>query len=372
MNETPYLSSQEIRDIVTAIISVLGYNDLVQRSLMANLDDQYVSSITPTAMGSHMATLIYILDRMNKTPRLIDGTVPIQRFLENAAFLSGLDSRASPIRDGLANVTSRTAGFVYPAEDRFTSFDEKILFQNDMVPMEFMSKGLAASNAVAKLTVTRVEDGRPAFSSAGVLMRYVGTGWLLSPTLLMTNYHVIAARNSGETPPNATDLNAQAMSVEAEFDFNTDSINLASVVKTVKLVISDKHLDYAVLRLEETGRPGLVVSSDVRNLRPGSPVNIIQHPRGNHKHYAIRNNLVESVTDTQLRYFTDTMPGSSGSPVCDDEWRVQALHRGSRSVTNAKLHGRVTNYINYGSLMYAVLQHLSSNDPITLGEITTG
>jgi hypothetical protein len=74
-------------------------------------------------------------------------------------------------------------------------------------------------------------------------------------------------------------------------------------------------------------------------------VNIVQHPRGEHKQVAFRNNLVSAADATIVRYFTDTDHGSSGSPVCDDHWRVVASIEGratqaasSSKARTAELH----------------------------------
>jgi len=55
-------------------------------------------------------------------------------------------------------------------------------------------------------------------------------------------------------------------------------------------------------------------------------VNIIQHPNGEPKQLAIRNNQVVDELELFLHYRTDTDPGSSGSPVFNDQWEVVALH----------------------------------------------
>ncbi|HYN47981.1 MAG TPA: hypothetical protein VER83_03895, partial [Candidatus Nanopelagicales bacterium] len=60
---------------------------------------------------------------------------------------------------------------------------------------------------------------------------------------------------------------------------------------------------------------------------------------------------------------TDTDYGSSGSPVCDDLWRVVALHRGSRHTTNTSYQGRTEAYVNFGSQIQAVLAHVGANAP---------
>jgi endonuclease G len=74
---------------------------------------------------------------------------------------------------------------------------------------------------------------------------------------------------------------------------------------------------------------------------------IIQHPNGRQKHLASRNNRITvyvydddlapeaRATNNFLYYSTDTLKGSSGSPVFSDQWFVVALHR--RGVPETKV-----------------------------------
>jgi hypothetical protein len=55
-------------------------------------------------------------------------------------------------------------------------------------------------------------------------------------------------------------------------------------------------------------------------------VTIVQHPNGLHKFIALRNNRVLDIFDSFAHYETDTQPGSSGSPVFNDQWQVAFLH----------------------------------------------
>ena len=86
-------------------------------------------------------------------------------------------------------------------------------------------------------------------------------------------------------------------------------------------------------------------------------MNIIQHPEGRSKKIAIRNNLVTHSTETELRYFTDTMGGSSGAPVFNDSWEVVALHRGSTVVRGVNFQGNDTAWVNVGTQITAILHH---------------
>jgi endonuclease G len=60
-------------------------------------------------------------------------------------------------------------------------------------------------------------------------------------------------------------------------------------------------------------------------------LNVTQYAQTASFHYAIRNNFYvqTGVSAVVTLYQTDTEPGVSGSPVCDDSWNVLALHRAS-------------------------------------------
>src|SRR5262249_17501827 len=58
----------------------------------------------------------------------------------------------------------------------------------------------------------------------------------------------------------------------------------------------------------------------------GEFVNLVQHPEGGFKQLVLRENKLVSRLDTVLHYEADTEPGSSGSPVFNDEWETVALH----------------------------------------------
>jgi endonuclease I len=58
----------------------------------------------------------------------------------------------------------------------------------------------------------------------------------------------------------------------------------------------------------------------------GEYASIIQHPNGQPKQLALRENQVIDLLDNFLHYRTDTAPGSSGSAVFNDQWEVVALH----------------------------------------------
>ena len=60
--------------------------------------------------------------------------------------------------------------------------------------------------------------------------------------------------------------------------------------------------------------------------KPGDEVIIIQHPGGGQKQIALSHNAIAFADARRLQYLTDTLEGSSGSPVFDMTWRLIGLH----------------------------------------------
>jgi len=106
-----------------------------------------------------------------------------------------------------------------------------------------------------------------------------------------------------------------------------------------ELFLCDSELDYALVALAP--EPGLAaygwlpLIEEQGKLLVGETVNIIQHPNGEPKQLAIRNNQVVDELELFLHYQTDTSPGSSGSPVFNDQWEVVALHHSGVPKRNA-------------------------------------
>jgi V8-like Glu-specific endopeptidase len=61
-------------------------------------------------------------------------------------------------------------------------------------------------------------------------------------------------------------------------------------------------------------------------MRRDERVAIIQHPGGHLKKISIQNNFVAYADNQVLQYTTSTEPGSSGSPVFDDNFQVVGIH----------------------------------------------
>lgn len=184
----------------------------------------------------------------------------------------------------------------------------------DFLGVAFLEKGRAVADAVVRI---RFRDGRPQ-----------GTGSLVAPDIILTNNHVIRSAEA-------------AQDFLVEFDFEKDVAGQNRQVTTFeldghRLFASDtvERLDYTVIALGNklNGARNLATTpylplSDAANKHVlGEVANVIQHPRGDFKQVALRENRLVSRLDFVLHYVADTEPGSSGSPVFNNEWQMIALH----------------------------------------------
>lgn len=96
---------------------------------------------------------------------------------------------------------------------------------------------------------------------------------------------------------------------------------------------NNEALDYAVVKIK--GNAGMkwgCLKLKPIDVKVNDKVNIIQHPAGGPKQIAMNDNEVKYVDETVVQYITDTLPGSSGSPVFNDNWQVIALHHSGGSI----------------------------------------
>lgn len=191
-----------------------------------------------------------------------------------------------------------------------------------------------------------------------------GTGFLIGPDLVLTNYHVMEP---------VLDDEKLAKRTQCEFDYKklVDGSNLRTVAKLAsndwrvsesrysqaeadgepdRVAAADDELDYVVMRLSER----IGEKPVARNYDPEDPPDprgwielpatetelpvrmglmIAQHPEGRPLKLAIDTHAIDKEAGlwlmpggTRVRYATNTEPGSSGSPCFDMQWNLVALH----------------------------------------------
>ena len=221
---------------------------------------------------------------------------------------------------------------------------EKIIGANTLRPIAFLSQGLQAAKSVAFINVN------------GGVERWSGTGFLISNNFLITNYHVI---------PNISLLEKSIFRFNYEDNFKGESQNTFEYyAKANGIYYSNEKLDYALVQLEENiGKDWGKLPLSKKISKEGERVNIIQHPAGQPKQISLQNNFVQYADKTVIQYVTSTLPGSSGSPVLNDDWEVVAIHHAGGNIqepTTNRSHFR-----NEGILISAILEDL----PIKIKQI---
>jgi endonuclease G len=192
---------------------------------------------------------------------------------------------------------------------------ERLIGTNDLVGAMFLARGAAAARSVARIVIR----SRPE------VVEGFGTGFLVAPTLLMTNNHVLGDSTT-------------ALHSEAEFDFQVGldgavGPSVSFALEPGTFFFTDAALDFTVVAvaahaggrsLAEFGWNPLIEAEGKIILH--ELLNIVQHPNGEPKQLAARANRLVDVLEDFLHYETDTAPGSSGSPVFNDQWEVVGLH----------------------------------------------
>ena len=184
----------------------------------------------------------------------------------------------------------------------------------------------------------------------------LGTGFLLGPDVIMTNWHVMkGAITDGASPDHftarfgykkmsdGTVAEGTTFKVKEVIDSSPPTsweLNPSSE----KVVPTDEQMDYALIRVE--GKPGFQSIQHGETPDPEAPERgwikwpsnpetdfdtnkvlfVVQHPKG--RTMKLTANTVDelNVNNTRVKYQNDTEEGSSGSPCFNANWDLVALH----------------------------------------------
>lgn len=368
MADFAWLDFDDRKALVDALIDI-GLVGERRAVLLTDLPGRYRLQLRN--MPDDLAQLQSDIAEINQVESLLDGQVPLRLVLRRAE----AEAQDSPVALGTirrlrADVELRAGGqppepIAEPPPDEIP---EAIVHRDDMVDFEFLVRGAAAGRSVARLTVAAVAGGAPMLASGGQPVEHRGTGWLVAPGLMLTCHHVVRARMPDAAPVSAADLEAQIAGMAIHFDLHGPSTAGAAIGPATLLATAPAPLDYALLEIPSGDRPALALDPVPIDPRDYVAVNILQHPEGRPLRVALRNNIVAGTDATGVRYYTDTLPGASGAPVCDDRWRVRAMHRATRG-TRSVFAGKRVQYENIGTPIGAVLDDLAQRAPSALARI---
>jgi endonuclease G len=229
----------------------------------------------------------------------------------------------------------------------------------DFIDAVFLTLGARAARSVAHIVA---DQGRTS----------LGSGFMVSPSLFITNNHVLLDRDAAE---------------HAWIAFNFEvGERLANVDPTLFKLRPDlffhtvgwRDLDFTLVAVgmralgkgELTDQGFCPLSDRPDKHAIGAAVNIVQHPNGWHKKIVLRENRIVSRLDRVLHYEADTEGGSSGSPVFNDAWEVVALHHwGKPFLETRTVDGQpVPIAVNEGVRISAIVKHLRTLLPTLTGE----
>lgn len=183
----------------------------------------------------------------------------------------------------------------------------------------------------------------------------LGSGFVILGGHIITNYHVL---------PSPEQARVATVDFNFELDLHGNFRELSTYELDPDTWRGDEELDCVAVQIK-SGRAAAQPFSSwgalewaSKNAAPkvGDYVSIIQHPEGGPKRVALSENVVMNVYEHRLQYTTDTRPGSSGSPVFDDAWRVVAVHHAGGNLATDPLGHKC--YINEGLLAKYVVEAL--------------
>jgi Trypsin-like peptidase domain len=243
-------------------------------------------------------------------------------------------------------VQAETAGAAMPGVETTARSGFEKAIKNRLPMFDFAvwrEKMTTVEGLICKIEI----DGNPA-----------GTGFLVGPAAVLTNYHVLEDVLTGTTPSekvecvfdckvlsNGSRMRTTSVGLDPT-GWNLDSSPASADEKTRtpdRTVPTTDELDYALVKLahavgdepalsrvgEQAPKRGwLTIPSASPVFLPKAALLIAQHPDGKPLKLSVDTDSVIGVNAnrTRVRYTNNTEPGSSGSPVFDLDWNLVALH----------------------------------------------
>lgn len=224
---------------------------------------------------------------------------------------------------------------------------ELVLDDSNLLPFAFLRTGDRVGRAVVKIERA---DGAAA------------TGFLVAPRILLTNHHVL--------PDVSTASGARVLAnYESPSDEGPADGTAIVPLDPETLFVTHEELDFTFCGINGLEHLGTIPARrDSRTVLPSDYVNIIQHPSGRPKEVALQDSRVLKLDHVVVHYCCDTEPGSSGSPVFNNQWKLVAIHHAS-VVTELAQGGRKAVgmgpdswYLNEGVRLSAIALWLESEE----------
>lgn len=319
------------RDRRRLVAAALAGKPLGQR-ILAKLDLE----------GDPLGRAVQVVSQLSKFGQVEAGEEALGVFLNYVQTQCGVE-QGQFIADLLSSYPFFTSGSNHSQRTDTASpkpTAEKIWGENTLKDVRVLQLAQQAAKAVVRVNLNH---------------KGIGTGFMVAPKLLMTARHVIRSEE-------------QAEQASFWFDYELDPSGIPLQVKTAKAAEDGlfhtnplTEMDYTILELADP--PDFGQPLQLRPVVPatGDRVNIIQHPKADHKKISLQDNKVSYADRRTIQYMTATDEGSSGSPVFNEEYEVIAIHTEGGCLTEPGT-GKQNNR-NAGTSMVAVLEDLKANAP---------
>ena len=286
------------------------FNELLKLARGRNYEDfidSFPTVINKIGTSPKESAQNHLASFEEKKSKHLDGKISefeYQKFLENltmelTSVLVNSVSSSDYIRESSSVEVSDSADL------------EKIIGRNNLSSVAWLHKASEAKKSVCRVVTP---NGK------------MGTGFIINGGYLITNNHVIKSREL-----------AQGSFIDFNYELGPDHLPLP--VSRYKLDPSifktNAALDYSLVKIADPNKDlhkwGELKINHSYTPEVGEPVNVIQHPNGKEKQIAITGNeVISNDWKHYLFYKADTQPGSSGSPVFNNNWEVIALHHAGR------------------------------------------
>lgn len=287
------------------------------------------------------------------TSRIRDIRIRTKVMLDEAENEGWLAELLTELRAGFPEDESILNAYrrLFPRNRRRSGAERRVNNMNFDYPAVMRRKSWEIENRICRIEI-----------DYGLGMTPTGTGFLIGPDLVLTNYHVLKPVFLGEVPMKKVYFSfdrkmsadgltlGNAITVQAVADNPVLSHSPGTPEDDLGLDLDqswgEDEFDFAVvklsLRMGET-RPGTqtkaadgqasrgwvnIPPAEVSS-KPGHKLIIYQHPGGDLLREAVGQFLTPSVfnaSGSRFRYTTNTEAGSSGAPCFNHEWKLVGIH----------------------------------------------
>ena len=202
---------------------------------------------------------------------------------------------------------------------------EKVWGDTKYQSLEWLLQAVTRTRGVARMGPSMYEGWGSGFLVDGA---WIDDGWS-DRKLLMTNAHVCtndrAVQSQFPFPKGAEGNTATFLGLLGK-GTKPEQIDVREVLWTSP----PSELDASLLEIAEIPKgaenPPRVEATPGFDDWPEKRVNILGHPHGKTLRVSLQDNKLVSVGDRYLHYQTPTDPGSSGSPIFNQNWELVGIH----------------------------------------------